>query len=290
MWAEPKDDVIPHLDCPLCHNQDRRFIVGTWEDPIGVARCTACGLVHTTGRHAPRDQDPAAHAIDGHRRRTIQQAFERYDRLLDGRLRTPMQGAAVLDIGCGDGGWLDQMKLWGYRTEGTHTEPTQAAARHRIYDVDPTETGGELGRDYEVVTLLDQLDLLERPAAALLVAANHLAPGGVVIIEVPNWNHRRTRSVLPPGVRLGRQVAFYDRDSLRDAVLAVGLKPLAIWSAPIALDRAMVTTQILRQRRHAGWLGRALALTDRALHHASDASDQGAKLVMIAHHHDPDAH
>ena len=73
-------------------------------------------------------------------------------------------------------------------------------------------------------------------------------------------------------------------------MLAVGLKPLAIWSAPVALDRAIVTTQLLRQRSSTGWLGRALALTDRALHHASDASDQGPKLVMIAHHHDPEAH
>ena len=137
---------------------------------------------------------------------------------------------------------------------------------------------------------LQEASVVERPAAALHFAARHLAPGGVVIVEVPNWNQRRSRSVLPPGIRLGHQVAFYDRDSLRDAVLAVGLKPMVTWSAPIALDRAMVTTQLLRQRGNTGWFGRALALTDRALHHASDASDQGAKLVMIAHHHDPEAH
>ena len=290
MWAEADDEVIPHLDCPLCHNQDRRFIVGTWEDPIGVARCTACGLVHTTGRHATAATESNPRPIDGAHRRRYRRAFERYDRLLQGRLRAPMQGAAALDIGCNDGGWLDQMKLWGYRSEGTHTEPTQAAARHRVYDVDSTDCSTTLGRRYDVITLIDQLDLLERPAAALHFAERHLAPGGVVIIEVPNWNQRRARSVLPPGIELGHQVAFYDRDSLRDAVLAVGLQPMAVWSAPAVLDRALSSTRQQLQRSKRGWLGRALGLADRALAHASDASDQGAKLVMVAHRPDPDAH
>ncbi len=290
MWAEPNDDVIPHLDCPLCHNSERRFIVGTWEDPIGVARCTACGLVHTTGRHATQPAAPSL-PLDGAARRQHRQAFDLYDRLLRGRLRTPPQGATALDIGCNDGGWLDLLRLWGYQTEGTDTEPTSVAAAHRVYDVDSTDGGADLGRRYDVVSLIDQLDLVERPAAALHFAARHLAPGGVVIIEVPNWNHKRARSVLPDGIELGRHVAFYDRDSLRDAVVGVGLEPLAIWSAPGVLDRAIATTRAQKARRGASsFLRRTLSLAERALSHASDASDQGAKLVMIAHRPMDDAH
>ncbi|MCR9162918.1 MAG: class I SAM-dependent methyltransferase [Nannocystaceae bacterium] len=289
MWAEPNDDVIPHLDCPMCHNQDRRFLVGTWEDPIGVARCTACGLVHTTGRHAEAVPLPPAHPIDGMRRRAIRQAFERYDRMLGGRLRTPAPGASTLDVGS-DEGWLDLMKLWGYDAEGTSTEPTPAALGHRVHDVDPTQCGVDLGRQYDVITLIDQLDLLERPVAALHFAARHLAPGGVVIVEVPNWNHRKPGAVLPDGVELGHQVAFYDRDSLREALLAVGLHSLATWSAPQALDRAISTTKQLVQRRQDGWMNRTLRLAERALSHASDASDQGAKLVIVAHRPIEDVH
>jgi len=37
------------------------------------------------------------------------------------------------------------------------------------------------------------------------------------------------------GAELGHQVAFYDRDSLRDAASAVGLEPLAVWSGPALL-------------------------------------------------------
>ncbi|MBV1857468.1 MAG: class I SAM-dependent methyltransferase [Nannocystaceae bacterium] len=280
MWAEPNDDVIPHLDCPLCHNEDRRFIVGTWEDPIGVARCTACGLVHTTGRHATQ---PVASAVTGAVRRQCRRSFNLYDRLLHGRLRSPVEGATALDIGCDGGAWLDQMRLWGYRTEGTNTEPTPTSAHHRVYAAD-ADGSTDLGRRYDFVSLIDHLDLVERPAAALHFAARHLAPGGVVIIEVPNWNHGRSRSVLPEGIELGRQVAFYDRDSLRDAVIAVGLEPLATWSAPRLFDRAIATTRAQQSRRTASsFFRRTLALAERALSHASDASDQGSKLVMVAH-------
>ncbi len=289
MWAEPNDDVIPQLDCPLCHNSDRRFIVGTWEDPIGLARCTACGLVHATGRHAT--QPLPACSKDGEVRRQHRQAFALYDRLMGGRLRTPFEGATVLDIGCGTGAWLDQMRLWGYQTEGTHDEPTPAAARHRVFDVDCTETGGDLGRRYDVITLIDQLNLLQRPAAALHFTARHLAPGGIVIIEVPNWNHRRAQSRLPAGIELGQQVAFYDRDSLRDAVTAVGLEPLALSSAPRMLDRALTTARSkLERESRPGFLRRTLVLAERALAHASAASDQGEKLVLVARRELPDAH
>lgn len=289
MWAEPNDDVIPHLDCPLCHNSDRRFIVGTWEDPIGVARCTACGLVHTTGRHATQ---PVTSTLSrgGAVRRQHRQAFDLYDRLLHGRLRTPMQGAAALDIGCSGGAWLDQLRLWGYQTEGTDVDPSLAAATHRVHETD-ADGAADLGRRYEVVSLIDQLDLVERPAAALHFAARHLAPGGVVIIEVPNWNYWRARSALPDGIELGRKVAFYDRDSLRDAVVAVGLDPLAIWSAPSVLGRAIATTRAQQARQGApNFLRRTLSLAERALSHASDASDRGAKLVMIAHRVMDEAH
>ncbi|MGH1343692.1 MAG: class I SAM-dependent methyltransferase [Nannocystales bacterium] len=289
MWAEPNDDVIPHLDCPLCHNQDRRFIVGTWEDPIGVARCTACGLVHTTGRHATQPGTSAL-VLNGAARRQHRRAFDLYDRLLHGRLRSPMQGATALDIGCSDGAWLDQLRLWGYETEGTDTDPTLAAANHHVYEMD-ADGGADLGQQYEVISLIDQLDLVERPAAALHFAARHLAPGGVVIIEVPNWNHKRANSELPDGVELGRQVAFYDRDSLRDAVVAVGLEPLAVWSAPGVLGRAIATTRAQQARHGASdFLRRTLSLAERALCHASDASDQGAKLVMVARRVMDEAH
>ncbi len=283
MWAEPNDDVIPHLDCPLCGSRERRFIVGTWEDPIGVARCTACGLVHTTGRLATQAVS-SSRVIDGATRRLHRHAFALYDRLLDGRLRTPATGATALDIGCDSGTWLDLLRLWGYGTEGTCIESSPLVSPHRIYEVDCTDGGADLGRRYDVVSLIDQLDLIERPAAALHFAARHLGPGGVLILQVPNWNHRRSRSVLPEGIELGRQVAFYDRDSLRDAVLAVGLSPLAVWSAPSVLDRVIATTRAHQDRGiSSSFLQRTLSLAERALCHASEASDQGAKLVMIAH-------
>lgn len=286
VWAEPNDDVIPQLDCPLCHNQDRRFIVGSWEDPIGVARCTACGLVHATGRRpAPQDEDDfEPRPIDVLARRRHRQTFERYDRMLRGRLRTPVREASILDIGCGDGGWLDEMKLWGYRTEGTHASFTPAGARHRVYELDSSEIGPGLGCGFDVVTSIDQLDRLERPVAALHFAARHLAPGGVVIIEVANWNHRRTRARL---IARERQVAFYDRHSLRDALVAVGLTPLALSSAPALLDRALGVAARPSATRA---IGRALRFAGRALEHACDASDQGEKLIVIAHRSDPYAH
>ncbi len=305
MWAEPDEPaVIPQLDCPLCHNADRRFIFGTWADPIGVAKCTACGLVHATGRYETHLHAPAVAPPSAGRRDQQRKAFARYDRMLGGTLRTVAAGGRALDIGCDDGTWLDQLQGRGFATEGTAIEPSSAAHRHRVYDVDCTDPSADLGRRYELVTLQDALDRLDRPAAALNFAARHLAPGGVLIVEVANWNDltRVLWGRRAGRVRRGNQVAFYDRRSLRDAIRGVGLETLSTWSAPqastLVADNVLSLVEMgrtLLQRGpearvdapRGGWLRRgfmrSLDKADPTLERAFDEADWGAKLVIAAH-------
>lgn len=305
MWAEPDEPaVIPQLDCPLCHHEDRRFIFGTWADPIGVAKCTACGLVHTTGRYETHLQPPDTSAPSAGRRDRQRKAFAQYDRMLGGTLRAAAASGRALDIGCNDGTWLDQLHRWGFTTEGTATESTAAAARHRVYDIDCTDPSACLGRRYELVTLQDALDRLDRPAAALNFAARHLAPGGVLIVEVANWNDltRVLWGRRAGRVQLGNQVAFYDRRSLRDAIRGVGLEPLSTWSAPqvssLVADNMLSVVEMgraLLQRGpkaridapRGGWIRRGLMRSldraDPAIERAFDEADWGAKLIIAAH-------
>lgn len=225
--------------CPLCRSTERRFVLGSWRDEIALVRCGSCDLVHATGRYDVRPQN-GGHESRGSTGSSVQadrklKSVQTYDRLLNGRLLAGTAGSRVLDIGCSDGSLLDAFRSHGFETEGIERSTSAAHTarrRHQVYEVDVTAPGLELGRLFDVVTLSHVLGHIERPSAALRFIDRHLAPGGVVIIEVPNWNDA-TRRIWGRHYRpldLGDHVAFYDRDTLGRAVDAAGMRTMCQWS------------------------------------------------------------
>jgi 2-polyprenyl-3-methyl-5-hydroxy-6-metoxy-1,4-benzoquinol methylase len=97
----------------------------------------------------------------------------------------------VVDVGCGPGWFLDQMRRRGWETRGT--ERSAAAAKQardvlnldvRAQDLD--ELAAE-GTSYDAVVLWHVAEHVHDPAATLLNIARLLRPGGVLMIAVPNF-------------------------------------------------------------------------------------------------------
>ncbi len=125
------------------------------------------------------------------------------------RAHHPDQGwRDVLDVGCGDGLFFDELaKLPGVRfVEGV--EPSEALVspdgphRARIH-IAPFDQSFYTGRRYSLVLMLDVLEHLTDPAGSLRHAVSLLEPGGVLIATVPAFmalwtrhddlNHHQTR-------------------------------------------------------------------------------------------------
>jgi SAM-dependent methyltransferase len=96
----------------------------------------------------------------------------------------------VLDVGCGDGLFFDELaKLPGVQlVEGV--EPSAALVspdgphRARIY-IAPFDESFDTGRRYSLVLMLDVLEHLTDPATSLRHALSLLEPGGVFVATVP---------------------------------------------------------------------------------------------------------
>jgi SAM-dependent methyltransferase len=109
--------------------------------------------------------------------------------LLEAR-KPPGGWAKILDVGCGDGLLFDQLLQFG-EVEGVEVSPTlvrdDGPHRSRIHIGDFNQSLG-LERDLSLILMLDVLEHLPDPVAALAYALELLAPDGRVLVTVPAFN------------------------------------------------------------------------------------------------------
>jgi len=102
----------------------------------------------------------------------------------------PWIGAGrLLDVGCANGRFLHQMRTVGWRVAGIEIDPVAAAKARsvtpQIFVGDPVDAPFADGV-FDVVTSFHVVEHLTRPLAALSRMIGWLAPGGLLIVEVPN--------------------------------------------------------------------------------------------------------
>jgi SAM-dependent methyltransferase len=125
----------------------------------------------------------------------------------------------ILDVGCGDGLFFDQLRAFG-EPEGLDVDAAlitdTGRSRGRIH-IGPLDEAFQPEYRFGLITLLDVLEHLEDPGAALARARQLLTPGGTILLTVPafrwlwtvhdTFNHHKTR---------------YTRGELRQQVAAHG--------------------------------------------------------------------
>lgn len=139
--------------------------------------------------------------------------------------------AQILDVGCGDALFFDRLEEFG-AVEGLEVDASLVSAEtrqtRRVF-VQPFDAAFDPGKRYDLILMLDVLEHVPDPEAALRHATHLLEPGGYLLVTVPalrwlwtshdDFNQHRTR---------------YHRDELgqelRHAGLAVeALRFLFLW-------------------------------------------------------------
>jgi len=104
------------------------------------------------------------------------------------RWRPPGGWPSVLDVGCGDGLFFDQLVALGANVEGVERDASlvspDGAHRQKI-TIAPFDERFQPGKRYSLILLLDVLEHMEDPVAALQHAVNLLEADGRVIATVP---------------------------------------------------------------------------------------------------------
>jgi SAM-dependent methyltransferase len=168
-------------------------------------------------------------------------------------LRVPDAARLLLDVGCGAGGLGRGLREKGHAARLIGVEPDPALAAHAarhydaIHQIDieretpPVEPG-----TLDVLVYGDVLEHLRDPWAVLKRDAALLAPGGTLLVCVPNIEHWSFAARLLAGTWRYEDMGLFDRthlrwftrDSMQQAIQAAGLRPMEI--APRIFDRDRV--------------------------------------------------
>jgi 2-polyprenyl-3-methyl-5-hydroxy-6-metoxy-1,4-benzoquinol methylase len=143
----------------------------------------------------------------------------------------------ILDIGCGDGLFFDQLLKFG-DVEGVETceqlvEPTNPFL-HRIH-LCPFDQSFQPGKQYSLILMLDVLEHLENPVAALRHALELLTREGTLIATVPAFMSLWTNHDV-----LNHHFTRYTKSTFRTIAQQAGLqireqRYVYHWTYPVKL-------------------------------------------------------
>ena len=227
---------LEHVACALCASQRPIPVLNANDlefdgrEPFQIVRCAACGLAYLDprpdrtriGRYYPPSYythhvlDPAQEA------RIYRQPLR--------MVRRWAPAGPLLDIGAGDGAFLDQLRrlgmadllglesdpdAWTLATEGRGLKVQLGMFPESI----PTRAG------FSAVTLLETIEHLHAPVEGLRRVRELLAPGGRLILSTPNFGGLELRLLGARSVSLQvpRHLYFFTLASLSAACEAAGL-------------------------------------------------------------------
>lgn len=170
-------------------------------------------------------------------------------------LRHSPRGRRVLDVGCGSGLLGSRLRELGNTVWGADSAREVAAAaeerldRFMLVDVtDPVRVGELLGQEvFDVIVFADVLEHLVDPVRLLDEYRRFLAPGGEILVSVPNvavWNVRLALLLgrfdyTPTGTLDRTHLRFFTRQNLLRALSESGFEPVAVDVNP-GIARAFV--------------------------------------------------
>ena len=236
-----------------------------------VTGCRDCGLLFANPLPTPEELEhqyaPDGDWVAGRKARaakssSVGRARDPRDVLLDALApyvpaRIPPPGATVLDVGCGDGKFLDRLQDAGWTTCGIEPSTSVAFVRHRRF-VTPPQDGG-----FDFAILHHVLEHVTEPLAILRQIAGALRAGGVLFVGVPRLDTLAEHGDFKYCLDGRRHLICLSQTCLTGLLARAGFGVTAILDAP-ALDRELTHGKPLRLRIVATRTATPPALTGRA--------------------------
>lgn len=134
----------------------------------------------------------------------------------------------VLDVGCGNGGFLNYLRSKGFAVAGVEINENAAAYCKAHYGIEvfngPLELW-ETSQLFDVITMLGTIEHLINPTKTLSVAVKLLKPGGILVFDYPDLDSVEYKLVKSRwwGLDLPRHVLQLRQDDINKIIESAGL-------------------------------------------------------------------
>ncbi|MEW6355867.1 MAG: class I SAM-dependent methyltransferase [Planctomycetota bacterium] len=213
--------------CAICSSAKIR----PWKVISGrrLARCGACGLGFLDAPPTPQEMahlydEPYFHSVCVETKSRAEHSAAGRIALVE-RFKTP---GALLDVGCGTGGFLAEAARRGWEVKGIEVSTWAAEEARRRLGVNviaksATEADFPEGT-FDVVTFWDALEHLSQPGTVLRRCRRWLKPDGVLVIRIVNCGSydARVLGMRWSGWAVPYHLFHFSPDSLRAALRAAG--------------------------------------------------------------------
>jgi 2-polyprenyl-3-methyl-5-hydroxy-6-metoxy-1,4-benzoquinol methylase len=222
--------------------------------------------------------------------------------LLQARLDASMMylgknnAGTLLDVGCGNGSFLDRMRLLGWNVRGVDIDHKSAKIAHETFGI-PVYVGTLQEAKYpdasfDAITMSHVIEHVYNPITLLMESYRILKPGGSLVVVTPNttsFGHRQFdrnwRGLEPP-----RHLHLFSRLTIENIANKAGFQKIDIWTSPAnAEGNALASIDILASSCH--MIGYVPSLSStiaskwfqiQALRNYLENPDSGEELVLKA--------
>lgn len=179
------------LNCPLCKTKGPRYFYH--ENGFKYWQCSSCGLLFLWPAPEPsflHEHYQEYLSVDNEEvvawgkemTQVINNTAVSIEKLF------PEKGK-ILDIGCGYGFFLEEMKIRGWKVEGVElSKPAAEIARKKtgatIHSCSVEDL--QISSRYDVITLFYVIEHVADPLSILRSIRKLLAPGGILVLRYPN--------------------------------------------------------------------------------------------------------
>jgi SAM-dependent methyltransferase len=199
--------------------------------PFEVRQCDACGFAYTAN---PPEDLGRYYTVNHYSRQSMATDFTRFaeaERYKLDLLKQFVSGTSLLEIGSSMGAFCKLAKDDGFSVSAIEMDPGCVAFLNdtlqvrAVQSVDAEAVLRQEGRHYNAITLWHSLEHMLRPWEIISACADHLEPGGVLVIAVPNPQSTQARWMGPrwPHYDLPRHLSHMSPDWLTKTANAKGL-------------------------------------------------------------------
>jgi SAM-dependent methyltransferase len=201
-----------------------------------IVRCSRCRLVFTDMRSAPPPAElyPAFDQTDSGVPKVMRSSLGVFTRQRERVVRSVKRGGRLLDFGCGSGAFASWMSQAGYDSVGLEPfslgRPTEADRLLLIRE--PLDSAAPKLGKFDIITLWHVLEHVTRPVDVLKKLSGLLAPDGVMIVSVPNFQSWQSRLFRGSWFHLDppRHIIHFESDTLDDCLRGAGLSTTKRWA------------------------------------------------------------